>query len=129
MEARISFRYFLRKTQNLISGWFLKNWVRNSLTWVLIGNVHFWNYYVTSFTYVRKPFFNHSDSTFFTKLFLASLLNSLLETPHNLHFSFLRKVKQTKRKDVAPIRALCFPPPSFPHDIATPPPPTYNTPR
>ena len=49
-------------------GWKEIRWYMSGQRWpvpfVLIVNVHFWNYYVPSLTYAREPPFNHVDSTF-----------------------------------------------------------------
>ena len=51
------------------------------ISFFLMVNIHFWNYYIPSHSYVREPPFNLLDSTSLESTFLRILA-------HNFHLSF-----------------------------------------
>ena len=87
--------------------------------YVIIANVHFWNYYVPLRTYVRKLSFNHFGSNVLARLLLIYPLNFLSGNPHNCHFSFCGGMTTRRKARCSLVHSA--PQPENRHGIVTPP--------
>ena len=99
------------EAQEVISGDHHNNvliFLRKDITFILILNLHFWNYYVPLRAYAREPPFNHFNSTFYR----------IPAQPSKL--PFLQEWQQNKGKVTGPISALRYP---------TRPPPRHRSPN
>ena len=93
----------------------------NIITFALLLNIKFWNYYELSCTYARESPFNHLDSTS-----SESTLPCILA--HNCHL-YCQFFRQENKVNVAKIPlALSTPQPAHPRYIVPPPPPTPTYP-
>ena len=97
--------------------------VTSTVTFFLIVNAHFWNYYVPSCAYVRETPFKHLESTS-SELTFPNILS------HNCHLLSLFAVNTTEQRERrADPTITLFSPTSPPPRHHTPPPNTYSLPR